>query len=137
METMQDLIEQVRIKFDIDKDERGNDSRLAGLLGISRQLMSQIKKGDIKHVNEKTAFQIAALLNRKPEEVLLILAQERASSDAVKRVWQNLLKQISRGATVMIVGMMLSAPLMQTAEYVYYVKFKRRGSDDIIDTLRA
>ena len=131
METINDFIEQVRQKYVADEQKELADNRLAGLLGISRQAIGQLKSGRTKHVSEKTAYQISALLGLNPAYVLLCLAVERAKNGRVRRVWQELVKSVPRAAAIILVAVFLfSAGLPETTyaagfltdRSVYYVK---------------
>jgi len=108
METMNDLINQIVKKYGLT-DENGTviDNKVAGILGISRQLVGQLKTGRVKHVGEKTAYRVAVLLNLNPAYVLLVLATERAKTADVRRVWESMMKTVTKTAAAILVGSVL------------------------------
>lgn len=102
METMKDFLREVKTRYKVTFDYR-----LAQLLGVTRQNMSQYKTGRIKHFSEKTAYQIARLLHQDPEEILLALAMERTEDKEVKEAWGRILKRISKHAAAAVYAVVL------------------------------
>lgn len=137
METINDYIKQIEKKFSVLSDGDIADNRVAQLMGISRQAYGQLKSGRTKHVSEKTAYQIAALLGLNPAYVLLCLRVESAKTDKIKRVWEQLAKGVSKSAAAVLFGLILAHPLTDLmVKSVYYVKYKCRGNDTL-DILAA
>jgi len=126
METMDEYIEQIRKRYNID-----SDYRLAQLLGVTRQAIHHHKIGRAKHVSEETAYQIAALLGLDPKKVLLTLAIEKAKNERIKRLWQSIAKELSKTTAAIFLTLMVAIPAPQEFQYVYYVKCRRRDIDTL------
>jgi len=131
METISDFIEQIRQRYVPDSTQEISDRKVAGLLLISRQAYSKLKTGKTKHVSEPVAYQIAVLLGLNPAYVMLCLAIERAKHDRIRRVWEDIARNVPRVAAVILAAVITYSSLFYSAktlasdfaaESVYYVK---------------
>ena len=87
METMNDFIERIRGKYDIQ-----SDYGLAKILKVTRNAISAHKHKRSKHFSEETAYKIAELLDLDPAYVMSCLAAERAKDVRVRETWQRVSK---------------------------------------------
>lgn len=100
MSTMKQFISQIREKYGVT-----SDYQLAQLLGVTRQNISEHKRGKIKNFSEETAYRISQLLNIEPAYVLSCLAEERADNKAIKASWKKvsrLLETMGRAAVIVL-----------------------------------
>lgn len=85
MKTMNDFIQAIR-----NKKPGMKDAELARTIGVSRQAISQLKRGRTKYLSDETAYNIAEVLGLDPAHVLLCLAAERSPDVRVKRAWEGI-----------------------------------------------
>lgn len=125
-----------------------SDYALAELLGISRQKVSNYRRG-ADTFGEETAVKVAELGGWRAGYVFACGAEERAERTkrpAVRKAWHEVAKALAPALAVMIGagGMLLphraesAAKLLNNQESVYYVKRRRdrlSGAGGMLDAL--
>ncbi len=89
-----------------EKNSLKNDSEAAELIGLRKQNVSEIRKGD-RHLTEEQAVWVAQQCALDCALVLVELAAERSKSDTAKTVWAQLAKKLRAAASTAIVAAFL------------------------------
>jgi transcriptional regulator with XRE-family HTH domain len=106
------LIDQARARSSIS-----SDYKLAQLLGVSRQVVSQWRNG-VSFPTTRTLFDLAELAKRNPAEVIAEIEQERelrAGRLEAAEGWRNTLQRLAGVAAGLAVVSMTSAPVPAAA----------------------
>ena len=82
---MRDVFERIKTKHRFKKDQE-----LWEHIGISGGFFKEVKAGR-KHLSEENALKIASDASLTPEAMLVLVAREKAASDATRAVWDNIM----------------------------------------------
>ena len=85
MKTTTDYLDLVQMKFG---EETRSDNRLAGKLGVTRQAISQYRKGQQMSVG--VALKIAAALELDPAEPVCATMYHQSATEEEREFWQHM-----------------------------------------------
>lgn len=99
METTQDLLDQVKARYELP-----SDYALAKKLGMSRERVSRYRNTN-GQLGDEAALKVAELLNLDPAYVLACAAFERTKNSAARTAWEhmaNLAKTYGAAAALLL-----------------------------------
>ncbi|MBB5469202.1 plasmid maintenance system antidote protein VapI [Paraburkholderia sp. CI2] len=73
-----------------------SDYALAKMLGIRPSAISNYRMGR-SNFDEETAIKVARLIGISPAEIFAAMQIQRAKSEEVRKVWEDVLEKISKG----------------------------------------